>query len=208
MACRTTHVTSRPETRPAGPPPAAAPSQPGMLPEGTALTVRLNEKVGADASGIGDRFTATVQGAVVDGDGTVVVPEGAIVSGHVSGIKQSEHAGDEAAIGLDFDSIRVGAQTSDLEAEVLSTKVTDQPSASGLAATAGVGAGVGVIAGLLFGGIINGWRGALLGGLFGGGTGTMIALGTGDVEPELPAGTLLALRTTAPTRLASIRAIR
>ena len=53
----------------------------------------------------------------------------------------------------------------------------------------------------MLGAILGGGSGALKGGLIGAAGGTLIALGTGDVEAELPAGTLMTIRTTQPIDL-------
>lgn len=43
--------------------------------------------------------------------------------------------------------------------------------------------------------------GALVGGALGAGSGTAVSLGTGEVQSELPAGTMMTLRTTQPINL-------
>lgn len=191
-ACGTTQVTSG-----AGSATAIAPAAPGVVPAGTTMTARLDQPLGTETSRVGDVFSATLDAPVVATDGSVVVPAGAVVSGRVTQLKPSKRVGDQASIALDFDSIRVGGESSPLDANVVDTKVKAK---GGRTAK---GAGIGAAAGAVLGGIIGGnLGGAVVGGLVGAGTGTLIGLGTGDVSPNLPAGTELSLRTTATTKIA------
>jgi N-acetylglucosamine kinase-like BadF-type ATPase len=54
------------------------------------------------------------------------------------------------------------------------------------------GAAVGAALGAIIGGDL---RAALLGAFLGAGAGTVVSLGTGDVEPVLPEGTVLRIQT-------------
>jgi hypothetical protein len=199
--CRTTQVSSGTgaSTAPAAP---TEPARPGFVPAGSPLQVRLNQQLGTQTSHEGDRFTATVQSALTAPDGAVVVPAGTVVTGKISQLHRSERVGDQAAIGLDFDSIRVAGQETALDADVVDTKVKGQADRG----RAGKGAAIGGAGGAVLGAIIGrGLGGAVVGGLLGAGAGTLIGLGTGDVDPKLPAGTELSLRTTAPAKVALVR---
>src|SRR5690606_1288005 len=64
-------------------------------------------------------------------------------------------------------------------------------------------AGIGAAAGAVLGAIVTGGEleGILVGGALGAGAGTIIALGVGDVDPELDEGSVLTLRTTRNVQL-------
>jgi hypothetical protein len=194
VGCRTTQVSSEGSSAVA----SHGPTEPGGMPPGTQVKVRLNQPLGAPATQVGDSFTATVENPVTGPGGEVLVPAGATVRGKVTGLKASEHVGDQAAIRLDFDSLEAGGSSSPLAAEVVDTKVRG---AKGSGKRVGAGAGIGAAGGAALGAIFGQSLGAaLLGGVLGAGAGTVIALGTGETQARLPAGTELALRTTAPTK--------
>jgi hypothetical protein len=197
--CRTTQVSSG-----GGTTMPSTPAEAGLVPAGSTMQVVLDQPLGADTSHVGERFTARVQQPLRTPSGTVVVPEGSIVSGQVTELKRSEHVGDQAAIKVDFDSIRVAGRQSPLEAKVVDTEVKGgNGENTGRAATgAGIGAAGGVVLGAILGG---GLGGAALGGLLGAGAGTAIGLGTGETNPRLPAGTVLSLQVTSATRVAKVK---
>jgi hypothetical protein len=197
--CRTTQVSSGEgsSTMP------TAPAEPGLVPAGSTLKVSLDQPLGADTNQVGDHFTAHVASPLRAPSGAVVVPAGAVVNGRVTDLKRSGHVGEQAAISVDFDSIRVGGRTSALEAKVVDTEVKGGIENRGRAEK---GAGIGAAGGAILGAILGGGLGsAVVGGLLGAGAGTAIGLGTGETKPRLPAGTELSLQTTSPTHVAKVK---
>ncbi|HEX6941261.1 MAG TPA: hypothetical protein VF158_17830 [Longimicrobiales bacterium] len=187
-ACRSAEVVSE---RPVGAQPAPATAD--AIPAGTLLQVELNQSIGTERNRVGDRFTATVTRPLVAQNGQVVVPEGALVHGVITGLDDSDHLGDQAAIRVDFQRITFQGRSYPFSAEVVDTDV--ETKRDGEAAV--TGAVTGAIAGAALGAVIGGeLRDILIGGALGAGAGTIISLGIGDVEAELPAGTDMALRTT------------
>lgn len=168
------------------------------LPAGSTLRVELDETLGEDTPR-GETFTATVVEEIRSTDGSTVIPAGAKVHGEVTAVKRSENINDPAAIKLDFDSIEVANARESLDAEVVSTELTTDRDTSDVVRDVGIGAA----AGAALGAIITGdTSGALIGGALGAGAGTAIALGTGDVDPELKAGTEMVIRTTGDVAIA------
>lgn len=163
----------------------------GELPSGSTLRVELDETLG-EQSQVGDEFSATVAHNVEGPGGSIVVPSGAKVYGEVTGVDRSERMGDPAAIRLHFTSLAFNGDTYPLDAEVIATELTEERSKGDIARDVGIGAAAGAILGAVIGGDA---KGALIGGALGAGAGTAIALGTGDVDPELKAGTDIVLRT-------------
>jgi hypothetical protein len=199
--CRQANVVSDPATsNSVAPAPATTEvARANYVPPNTTLDVQLDQALGTKHSRVGDRFTGTVRQDIRAADGSVVVPSGAVVSGVVSQLKTSGHTGEQAAIGLAFQSIAVGGRALPLAANVVDAKVETSRSGKGVAR----GAGGGALAGGVIGAILGGGSGALKGGLVGAAGGTLIGLGTGDVQAELPAGTVMTLRTTQPINLES-----
>ncbi len=187
-ACRTAEVETGPSVGAQPAPPTA-----DAIPAGTLMEVELNQTIGTDENRVGDRFTATVVRPLVARNGQVVVPQGALVHGVVTGLDDSDHLGDQAAIRVNFERITFQGRSYPFAAQVVDADVeTDR---DGEAAV--TGAVTGAIAGAALGAIIGGdLRDILIGGALGAGAGTIISLGIGDVEAELPAGTDMTLRTT------------
>ena len=83
---------------------AATPVNANSLPTGSVINVALDQQVGTKASKVGDTFSATVVDPVVASNGQTVVPAGTKVYGKVTGLQDSNNAGQKAAIRLDFAS--------------------------------------------------------------------------------------------------------
>jgi hypothetical protein len=163
------------------------------IPSGTELRVELNQKLSTETTSEGDEFSATLLDPLVTEDGETVVPAGAMVRGEVTGLKESEEMGDQAAIRLHVQEISFDGETYELPAEIVQTEVETDRDKSDI----GTGAAVGGVAGAALGAIIGkNVGGALLGGAIGAGAGTLVSLGVGSADAELPAGSEMILRTT------------
>lgn len=161
------------------------------VPSGTVLNAELIDTISPETADEGDRFRARVTGDLFASDGEVLIPEGAMMTGRITGIYPAEQTGSQAAVRLDFDEIRVGNESYDLDAEIVETSV-ERRTRSVEGEDVGVGAAAGAALGAILGDDVGD---VLLGGAIGAGAGTLVSLGTGDVEPEIPAGTVLAVET-------------
>jgi hypothetical protein len=171
------------------------------LPSGARLDIRLDNEIGTKVSKVGDTFSGTVNTAVVASNGETVVPVGSKVYGKVTGLDNSDHAGEPAAIKVDFERIEVQGQSHPLSARVTATNLQTRgaDTRDETLRKAGVGAAAGAVLGaVLSGGDLSK---ILLGGALGAAAGTVISLGTGDVEAVLPAGTRMTLQTTQSVAL-------
>src|SRR6266851_5508276 len=81
------------------------------VPVGTVVPLRIDTALGSNSSRVGDRFTATVFQSVVV-DGRAVLPEGAKVEGHVTGISPAERGRRPGTIAVAFDRILMPNGTS------------------------------------------------------------------------------------------------
>lgn len=194
-ACQTTPepVPAEPAAQPA-PAAAAAPANASELPAGTDLQVELDATLSTEESRVGDRFTVTVTEPLMATNGETVIPEGSVITGLVTGLDDSDHAGDQAAIRLNFLRISVNGVSHPFSADVLETDVRMEADRDerDVERAATVGAVAGAVLGAVIGGDL---RDALVGAALGAGAGTIISLGTGDVEAVLPEGTRMTVRT-------------
>lgn len=189
-ACRSGELESglRGSAQAAPPPPSA-----GAVPAGTLVAVRLDQTLSTRRNRVGDRFTATVTQPLVAHNGQIVIPAGAIVTGVVTGVDDSDHLGDQAAIRVDFERIGFRGRSHRFEGEVVDTEIELEDEEERIAERAAIGAVAGAALGAIVGGEL---KDILIGGALGAGVGTIISLGVGDVEAELPAGSEMTLRTT------------
>jgi len=180
---------------------STTPADARVLPSGSTLTMTLDQEIGTKSSRVGDTFTGTVDNAIVASNGATVVPAGSKVYGKVTGLDNSDHAGEPAAIKVDFERIVVNGQSHDLRAKVTATNL--QTRGGDTRSETLKKAGVGAAAGAVLGAVLSGGELSkiLLGGALGAAAGTVISLGVGDVEGVLPAGTKMTLQTTSTVAL-------
>ena len=166
-----------------------------VLPAGSTLTVRLNETLGTKSSKVGDAFTATTTQAILAQNGQAVVPGGATLYGHVTGLHSPTITGEQAVIRLGFDSLGLAGRQYPFDASISSVALAGQTtgSTSSTVRTAATGAAAGAVLGaIISGGDLDK---IITGGLLGAAAGTVISLGRGDVEAVLPAGSTLTVRS-------------
>jgi hypothetical protein len=167
-----------------------------MLPAGSELRVRTNNKISGKDNHIGDGFTATVTDNLIADNGEIAVPEGAVISGHITALRDAPHAGDPSVIKVAFDRIETNGRSRAFDASVTNVEA---PSVSNETLKK---AGIGAAAGAVLGAIITGgeFGGIATGGAIGAAAGTVISLGM-DREPVLPEGTRMTLRTSRDVML-------
>ena len=166
-------------------------SKPVTLPEGTVLTVRLNQTVSSKDSNAGDKFTATVEEPVEVG-GKVVIPKGATVGGTVTDAKPLGKIKGSATLRLVLDSVTV----KDSKYDIRTTAVARSMKGKGKR-TAEFGGG-GAAAGAVIGALAGGGKGAAIGMLVGGGAGVAGGAYTGNKDIVLPAETMLSFKLLKP----------
>src|SRR5262249_42508796 len=144
------------------PPGPSAEAQPE--PEATSgrvLVVRLSKGVGTDVSHVGDRVVATVAAPLVDKHGQTLVPEGAVVIGHV---RRSEVGKGVSSpkLELQFDRILDGRRIIRIDGEVAAADI--EVLSPGLEEGYAKG---GAYGGALMGALIGGYPGLFVGYDFG-----------------------------------------
>jgi hypothetical protein len=141
-------------------------------------------------------FTATVSNAVVAQTGEQMIPVGARVFGHVTDVHSGNAIGQQSYIRLAFDSLTFRGREYPIDATVSNVNVRNDVNKSGATRGAVTGAAAGAVLGAI---ISGGDLGKIVtGGLLGAAAGTVISLGTGDVESVIPAGSSMTLTTSSP----------
>jgi hypothetical protein len=169
------------------------------LPSGVDLELTLDQSIGTKHSRVGQEFSATVRNTVHAQNGRVVVPAGAKVYGRVTGLDDSDHPGEAAAIRLDFDRLAFNGRSYPFEARITATQLETSRDRNVSGRDVAVGAAAGAALGAIIG---EGDLKKILGGAaIGAAAGTVIALGVGDTEATLPAGARMNVRTTQTVAL-------
>jgi hypothetical protein len=167
------------------------------VPSGTTFAVSLNETLSTGTSQPGDAFTATLQEAILDSDGDVLIPAGATVRGRVTRVAKSGNVGQTAVINVAFESIASGGKSWPLEATVIEANPErkTRQSAGTQAGKVAAGAAAGAVLGRILG---KDTKSTLKGAVVGAAAGTAIAMGTADVDAVLNSGSTMRIRLDAP----------
>jgi hypothetical protein len=170
------------------------------VPVGTSMALTLNQTLSTETNRVGDSFTATLQSALTDGSGNVLVPAGATVRGRLTQVDKSGHVGETGIIKLAFESVSFGGNSYPFDATVVranpqrSNRTSTQEQATKVAAGAAAGAVLGRVLG-------KDTRSTVKGAVIGAAAGTAIAMGTADVDVVLPAGSDLVIRLDTPIQI-------
>jgi hypothetical protein len=163
-------------------------TQPGLIPAGQELDVRLQSTLSSETATVEQRFEATTA-ADLRQNNRVLVPAGSIVRGVVSGVRPAGRIERAGSLTLSFDQMVVNGREYPIRGTA--TQVFESGGLREEVGTAGVGAGAGAV----IGGIIGGVQGALLGAVIGAG-GAIAATDGKDIE--LPAGSVIRIRLDTP----------
>ncbi len=166
-------------------------SKPITVPEGTVLTVRLNQAVGSKISNSGDAFSASIVEPVQVGD-KVVIPKGAEAAGIITDAVPLGRFKGGAKLALTLNSVTINGTRHDIK----TTGVTESAKGKGKRTAGFIGGGAG--AGALIGALAGGGKGAAIGAVAGAGAGTAGAALTGNKNITLPAETSLSFKLTQP----------
>lgn len=155
------------------------------LPEGTEMTVRLDQALSSKTARVEDRFQATVARPVYV-DGRMVVPAGARIQGTVTQAENAQRPARGGRLNLSFDRLLLDDGTTvDLNTRLVQVK--EDIGSGGTVKKGAIGAALGGI----LGSVLGGTKGALVGVLIGGAGGAITS--SGD-DVELPEGTVFTLQ--------------
>jgi len=157
------------------------------IPEGTAISVVLDQALGTKTSHSGDHFDASVS-QPVEVDGKVVIPKGARAEGLVREAKAAGRFKGGSVLSLTLVSVTVNG----VSHEITTSHPTMTRKGKGKRTAALVGGGAG--AGAIIGALAGGGKGAAIGAAVGAGAGTGGAAFTGNRDISLPAETGLTFK--------------
>jgi len=164
----------------------AASSSNILIPQGTALAMRLQSTISTKTAQVGDRFQAETT-SPVHVNGSLAIPQGSQVSGHVILAKQPGKASGRGELQLAYDQVGFDGRTYDLN-----TKSEVYVSKSGTTKDVAL-IGGGAVAGGIVGGVLGGKNDVAKGAVIGGAAGTGASLLTRGPQLVLDQG--MALQT-------------
>jgi len=146
-----------------------------IIPSGTSITVRLQQRLSSASAMSGERFEAVIDEPIVVGD-QVVIPAGAVAEGHVTVARHSGRLHHPGQLGLTLDRVTV-----DNQVVLLNTSHVVARGGSHKRRNWGwIGGGTG--GGALIGALAAGGKGALIGSGIGAAAGTTTAFITGKKD--------------------------
>ena len=145
--------------------PAAPPAPtPVTIEPGTVLSVRMIDSINSERNHQGDMFHGTLDSPVMVGE-TVVIPEGADVTGRVVEVKDAGHFAGKPELALELTNLSVNGRKYTIRTDQYHE--VGKSRGSSTAKTVGTGAAIGAI----IGGIAGGGKGAAIGAAAGAGMG-------------------------------------
>ncbi len=173
-----------------------------LMRDGETVVAVLNNDLTTKQARQGDRFTMTVRGGQYDG---------AVIEGSVGAVDQGGRLTGRSGMTLNFDTIRLrnggtykfpGVLTSVRTLNGETIKVDNEGSAQGDNQTTQTvtRAGIGTAIGAIIGAVAGGGKGAAIGAAIGAAGGAGSVYVTGKDNLDLPAGTELTIRASAPGR--------
>jgi hypothetical protein len=159
----------------------------GVVNAGTALSVRANNELCTNTNKVGDKFTATVNEAVVGTNGATI-PAGATVTLTVTKLNRSNNINDPIEMEFSVDEVSFAGKSYPLSGSTVSQlpvdKVRNQPKSKDAQKVVG-GAAIGAIAGQVLG---KNTKSTVIGAAAGAAAGAAVAAGTANYEGCVRAG--------------------
>jgi hypothetical protein len=171
----------------AGGPPVIQPADVN-IPAGSALAIRINERISVKTTPAGAHFDGEVVEPWSDANGRVILPKGTPVGGIVDESHRRGHFKGASELELRLTSLTLNGTQYPLETrDVMRSK-----KGKGKRTAAIIGGGTGL--GMLIGGIASGGVGVAVGGLVGGGAGTAVSGLTGNRDLDIPSESIVRFR--------------
>src|SRR5260370_10511197 len=169
-------------------------TKPVTVPEGTQLDVVLDQSISTAANRSGEPFQATLASPVVVDEKTVI-PQDALVKGHIVDARPSGHLKGVARLELTLDSVEVNGQTYEIATGDFGRTGRNHNKRNGIL----IGGGAGTHA--INGRVACGGVGALVGIVVAAGAGTAGAAFTGKKDIRVPAETTLSFHLARPVTI-------
>lgn len=189
----TTGTASRTNTSPV----YTSSDQPGVIPAGTALSVRLNETIDSSQPIEGRAFSGEVVREIVDSSGAALVPQGSPAQVYVYDFEKGGTL-DASRAKMGVRSLTVGGRT--YSVDVLEESRRSEGGLGANRRTAEM-VGGGAALGAIIGAVAGGGSGAAIGAAVGAGGGAAAQVITRDKQIRIPAETVLNFQLENPIRL-------
>lgn len=164
------------------------------IPEGTTLSVALDDAVGSATSRVDDPVRAHLT-RPVSVDGAVALPEGTAVSGAVVEALRSGRVKGRARVGIRFDKVRVADESYSIRTAAITREAAGQVKKDAMKV------GIPAAAGAVLGGILGGGKGAAIGAGVGGGGGAAYVMSERGSEVSLGRGATVSVRLAEPIKV-------
>ncbi len=169
-------------------------SRPVTLPEGTVLSVTVDQTLSSAQNRSGDEFDASLAAPVVL-NGKTIIPRGAKVKGQVLEAQASGRLQHPGLLRIALRSIEVNGKTYEIQTSAVSREAQSHKKRN----VEMIGGGA--AAGAIIGGIVGGGKGAAIGAAAGAGGGTATAAVTGKKDVTIPAETHLSFQLEQPLQV-------
>lgn len=189
----TTGTASRTNTNPV----YTSSDQPGVIPAGTTLSVRLNETIDSSQPIEGRTFSGEVVREIVDSSGTALVPQGSPAQVYVYDFEKGGTL-DASRAKMGVRSLTVGGRT--YSVDVLEENRRSEGGLGANRRTAEM-VGGGAALGAIIGAVAGGGSGAAIGAAVGAGGGAAAQVITRDKQIRIPAETVMNFQLENPIRL-------
>jgi len=171
---------------------------PGTIPSGTVLNVRVIDGLSSETSQTGDVFHGTLQDDI-EANGKLIFPRGSDVTGRVTNVIPSGRLSASGVLELSLTAINANNVGAQVVTEPL--KVQGESHTKSNATKIGAGAAAGAI----IGAIAGGGKGAAIGTVVGGAAGTGAAAATGKREAKVDPESLLSWTTSVNVLASKIK---
>jgi hypothetical protein len=168
-------------------PPPAVNGPVAEVPAGSRLLLRVDDTIDSGRMSAGQRFHASLDAALLDPSGRVVVPARTRVFGVITGSQSAGNVAGRSEVEIAFTDLEIGGVLYPIQSQ--GVQAAGQSSGGNTARK--------VAAGALIGGAIGGGKGAAQGAAVGGAA----AILTRGKEVKIPAGTILELTLAAPVKV-------
>ena len=174
------------------PPPAAAPRAAPQLEPGTVIEAKASKSITSRTNKPGETLTATIDQAITNAAGLVVIPAGSEVTLTIVTLKPAPNkSATDGTIVLRATSVLVKGESRPIDADVTFIEHTLKGRGVGTSEAAKTGAGA--AAGAIIGKVIGGGTGAAAGAVVGGAAGAAVAVETADRDVVVPVGAKIRL---------------
>lgn len=179
-----------PSPQPEAPLPSLPPREP-TLAAGTQITTNALDSIHSHLNQVGDPVRVKVATDVIDANGKVVIPAGAIVRLRVVQIGEASNRGEKGTLVLSADDVEINGVTYPVTARAsdYAYEMKARPIGAGEVAKTGGGAAIGAI----IGHAIGGKTGTVVGAVGGGAAGAAVAAKTANRDIIVHAGSKVTL---------------